>query len=152
MAGFEVLIRELKEAGREIFWQGETSPKSVEELEGLLGASLPDSFRRFLVEYGGGGIVGEEISGIEDNDAALDSRGTVLGDTIRCRTDFGLPLGLIVIYLGEDDVVWCLDSKSFEGAECPVVSFDACSRMTRRLADTFDQFIADFLRLRSART
>jgi hypothetical protein len=151
MAQLEALVQELKRTGKEVFWQGKASPESIQRLEGLLSTRLPNSFRHFLSEYGGGGLVGEEISGIEDDDATLDYRGTVLGDTLRCRSDFALPSRLIVIYLGADDVVWCLDTSVPPGTECPIVSYNVHSKTIKRLAETFDDFFAEYVRSRIAR-
>ena len=151
MAQLDALVQELNGTGKEVFWQGKTSPESIQRLEGLLNTRLPNSFRHFLAEYGGGGLIGEEISGIEDDDATLDYRGTVLGDTLRCRSDFALPSQLIVIYLGADDVVWCLDTSVPAGTECPVVSYNVHSRAIKRLAETFDDLFAEYVRLRIAR-
>lgn len=151
MAQLDALVQELKRTGKEVFWQGKTSPESIQRLEGLLNTRLPNSFRHFLAEYGGGGLIGEEISGIEDDDATLDYRGTVLGDTLRCRSDFALPSQFIVIYLGTDDVVWCLDTSVPAGTECPVVSYNVHSKTIKRLAETFDDFIAEYVRSRIAR-
>lgn len=151
MAQLEALVQELKRTGKEVFWQGKTSPESIQRLEELLNARLPNSFCYFLSEYGGGGLIGEEISGIEDGDATLDNRGTVLGDTLHCRSAFSLPSHFIVIYLGADDVVWCLDTSVPPGTECPVVSYNVHSKTIKRLAETFDDFFAEYVRLRIAR-
>lgn len=151
MAQLDALVQKLKNTGREVYWHGKASPESIDRLEGLLTARLPESFRHFLAEYGGGGLIGEEISGIEDNDASLDCRGTVWGDTCQCRTQFALPSHLVVIYYDGDDVVWCLDASVPEGSECPVVSFNVYSRATTQLAETFEQFFDEYVALRVAR-
>ncbi len=150
MAQLDALVQRLETSGRELFWHGKTSAETIERLEGLLNTRLPESFRHFLAEYGGGGLIGEEISGVEDDNATLDCRGTVLGDTYQCRTDFALPSHLIVIYFGGDDVVWCLDSSVPAGTEFPVVSFDVHSRAIKRLAETFDRFFEEYVELRTA--
>ena len=90
MSEINSLIHELEASGRNVFWQGKVSSSSIERLEELLHARLPSS-------YGGGGVVGEEISGIEDDDPFLEYRGNVYGDTIQIRTDHELPVHLIVI-------------------------------------------------------
>lgn len=151
MARLAALVQELEKSGKEVFWQGKTSPVSIQRLEGLLNTRLPNSFRQFLAEFGGGGLLGEEISGIEEDDPTLDFRGTVLGDTMLCRVDFALPSQLIVIYLGADDVVWCLDTSGPAETECPVVSFNVHTRTIQPLAKTFEAFFADYVRLRVAR-
>ncbi len=151
MQNIESLIEQLNKSGHEIFWQGKASISAVDKLEELLSCKLPKSFRSFLVEYGGGGVVEEEISGIESNDPSLENRGTVYGDTLICREDYALPSSLIVIYLGMDDVIWCLDVEDSDGDECPVVSFDVFSKGTKELAKSFDEFFAEYVTLRVSR-
>jgi hypothetical protein len=151
MADIEQLIQQLEASGKDVFWQGQTSQNSIEELESLLGSKLPFSFAAFLARHGGGGVVGEEISGIEDDDPTLKNRGTVYGDTLRCREDFGLPSNLIVVYLSDEEVVWCLDVSEFNGEECPVVSFNVLTTTTSPIAPNFGAFIEEYLILRLSR-
>lgn len=148
MAEIDSLIQQLDQSGKDVFWQGKASQESIEKLESLLGSRLPVSFKSFLAEYGGGGVVEEEVSGIEDDDPTLEHRGTVYGDTLLCREDHALPENLVVIYLGADDVVWCLDVSQFDGDECPVVAFDVFFKTTKPLAPTFNDFLAEYLTLR----
>jgi len=133
-----------------MFWQGQTSRESIDKLEALLGSRLPTSFRAFLMKYGGGGFDDEDalICGIESDDPTLKHRGTVYGDTLLCREDDELPANLIVIYLSDEDIVWCLDVSQFDDDECPVVAFDVFSKSTKPLAETFGDFLAEYLRLR----
>lgn len=151
MTNIERLIRQLEATGRDVFWQGQASDSSIKELETLVGSKLPASFTAFLARQGGGGVVGEEISGIEDNNPKLEYRGTVYGDTRRCREDYGLPSNLIVVYLGDDDVVWCLDASDFNGEECPVVSFDVFTAVKSPIAASFGDFLEEYLTLRLSR-
>jgi hypothetical protein len=151
MADIEQLIQQLEASGKDVFWQGQTSQNSIEKLESLLGSKLSVSFAAFLAGHGGGGVVGEEISGIEDDDPTLENRGTVYGDTRRCREDFGLPSTLIVVYLSDEGVVWCLDASEFNGDECPVVSFDALTTTTSPIAPNFGAFLKEYLILRLSR-
>ncbi len=144
MATFAELSAQVAQKHR-VFWQGGVTEPKIDELEQLLQAKLPVSFRNFLVEYGGGGAVGQEISGIEDGDPANDNRGTVLGDTLRCREELALPVGLVVVYLADDLVVWCLDTLKMATDECPVVSFEAATKNTALLFPDFRTFFNDYL-------
>lgn len=111
MVDIDSLVQQLDQSGKDVFWQGKASQESIEKLESLLEYRLPVSFKTFLAEYGGGGVVEEEVSGIDYDDPTLEHRGTVYGDTLLCREDYGLPENLVVIYLGAHDVVWCLDAS-----------------------------------------
>ena len=150
MADIDSLIQQLEQSGNVMFWQGKASKESIEKLESLLGSRLPVSFKNFLTKYGGGGFDDADalICGIEDDDSTLEHRGTVYGDTLLCREDYSLPENLVVIYLGANDVVWCLDVSQFDGDECPVVAFDVFSKSTKPLAPTFNDFLAEYLTLR----
>ena len=146
MGEIESLVKELELGGHDVFWQGAASPESVATLESHLGIELPESYKRFLLTYGGGGVSGELISGIEDNDPELPRRGTVLGDTLTCREEFGLPDHLAVVYLDlELDIVRCLDARRLTNGECPVIDYRVSSKSVNGFADTFDSFFRDYL-------
>ncbi|MWS31047.1 SMI1/KNR4 family protein, partial [Escherichia coli] len=51
----------------EVFWLGQVDIEQIDSLEDNLGIILPHDFREFLFSVGGGGVIGEEISGIVDN-------------------------------------------------------------------------------------
>lgn len=151
MSRYSELIEQLEAAGHELFWFGKTTNGVVDELESALACKLPKSFREFLLECGGGGVVEEEISGVRADDVRSDHRGLVYGDTLRCQEEYGLPANLVVIYLGSDNVVWCLDVSEFRNDECPVVSFDVFGKGTRPLASTFANFFEEYAKLRCER-
>src|SRR3954471_16578063 len=113
-----------EKAGYEVFWYGPATAGEIDRLQLLLGCKLPASFRRFLSAYGGGGLVTASICGIEDNNAASNGGGTVLGATTECRANHALPKHLVVILFQDNEVCWCLDTARFQGDECPVVSYD----------------------------
>ncbi|ELY2524054.1 SMI1/KNR4 family protein, partial [Cronobacter sakazakii] len=60
----------------EVVWLGPTDEQQVKKLENALNLSLPEDFNFFLTETGGGGVVEQEISGIEDNNALDEFGGT----------------------------------------------------------------------------
>lgn len=142
----------LEAAGQEVFWLGAASEIQVQHLEASLSMTLPPSFRRFLSEYGGGGVIGAEVSGIEDDDASLTAGGTVLGDTNVCRKQYGLPLHLVVIYFHDNEVCWCLDlDRVSANGECPVVSYNLFLRkVDRDIAKDFSIFMNEHLGLYSS--
>ena len=151
MSRYSELIERLEASGQELFWFGKSTTSVVDALESSLACRLPESFREFLLECGGGGIIEEEISGVRGVDVQSDDRGLVYGDTLHCREEYGLPSNLVVIYLGSDDVVWCLDVSEFQNDECPVVSFDVFGKRTRPLASTFANFFEEYTKLRCER-
>lgn len=151
MGDYEQLIQDVENAGNEIFWLGAADEEQVTKLESTLGAVLPDSFKSFLVKYGGGGVIDAEISGIEDNDASISNGGTVLGDTVEARASYQLPSELIVVFFRDDEICWCLDvSKMNSECECPVVNYDLFKKkVTNKIAENFEVFFQQYLELRS---
>ena len=67
MAEYDELAVAAEKAGYEIFWLGPVAANEVKRLEELLEVALPRSFKKFLEDYGGGGVVSAEVSGIEEN-------------------------------------------------------------------------------------
>lgn len=148
MGTYDQLAEAVRRSGREVFWQGQVSEAEVDRLQQLLGCALSNSFKRFLVEYGGGGPVGAEISGIEDGDASKLTGGTVYADTLACRERYGLPLELAVVYLHDDEVCWCLDAGAMQAGECPIIAYDVFRKQRdREIAETFDAFMRQHLSL-----
>lgn len=151
MNHYSELIKKIKNSGEEIFWQGSVDEEQILLLEDQLKVRLSESFKIFLKNYGGGGVVDDEISGIENNDATLKTGGTVLGDTLECRNNFNLPSYLVVIFYQDNELAWCLDSSKMDASnECPVVSYDVFSKeITNKIADNFDLFFKEYLELRA---
>lgn len=148
MKYLDSLANAIENAGHEVFWQGGASPDQVSKLEELLQVRLPPSFKKFLEEYGGGGVVNAEISGIEDNDAENDAGGTVWGDTLVCRREYLLPPELVVIYFHDNEVCWCLNTKAELGGDCSVVSFNVFKKaIDRIIAPDFQSFLVEHLSL-----
>jgi len=127
----EQLIAEIESLGEVFEWAGPQSEASVAELEGALGVPLPPSYRAFLLRYGAGGIRAHEgISGIYDDEPLSMQLGTTYGDTLRMRTDRGMPAHLIVIERGDEHFPPMGLDTSRPGAdgEYPVVGFWLISR------------------------
>lgn len=143
MASVIELLKRLEQS-KDVFWQGAVSDSEITRLESLLGCHLPASFRQFLRICGGGGITRRWISGIEDGNASNENRGTVYGDTLRCREDSALPAQLVVIYFTDDHVIWCLDTSLFANDDCPVVSFDEFTGSIDPLFPSFESFLESY--------
>ncbi|NRD71847.1 SMI1/KNR4 family protein [Shewanella sp. VB17] len=145
------LITKIEQSGQDIFWLGKSSFEQIEKLEFLLGIKLPKSYKSFLLEFGGGGVVGAEISGIEDNNAELDYGGTTYGDTLVCREDYLLPDNLVVIFFRDDEICWCLDIQQTDSdKESSIVSYNLFNKkIDRVIADDFEKFFREYLDLRS---
>ena len=153
MSEIEEIVKPLSESGGDLFWQGQANEASVRRVEELLGVKLPTSLISFLLKFGGGGVVGEEISGIEANNPNLMHKGTILGDSERCRKEFRLPPTLAVVYYTDDGVCWCVDcSKRDESGESPVVSYSIFKhKIDAEIAPAFSDFLKQYVELRASR-
>ncbi len=150
MREYDALAKKVEDAGYKMYWLGPASTDEIARLEQLLSVRLPASYKRFLREYGGGGVGDRGVSGIEDGDAVNSYGGTVFGDTNRCRSEHGLPASLVVICFYDDEICWCLDTAAFQGEECPVVSYDVFHRQVdRTIAPDFASFMTERLILSS---
>lgn len=131
----------------EVVWLGPTDEQQVKKLENALNLSLPDGFKFFLTETGGGGVVEQEISGIEDNNALGECGGTVYYDTTCCTDEFNLPEELAVIYFKDDEICWCLDCSAENFGK--VVSYDLilCKKHST-LHNSFKGFFKEYVNLR----
>ncbi|ELY4524885.1 SMI1/KNR4 family protein [Cronobacter turicensis] len=131
----------------EVVWLGSTDEKQVKKLENALNLSLPEDFKFFLTETGGGGVVEQEISGIEDNNALGECGGTVYYDTTYCRDEYNLPEELAVIYFKDDEICWCLDCSAENFGK--VVSYDLIScKKHSTLHNSFKCFFKEYVNLR----
>jgi hypothetical protein len=146
----EQTIAELEDLGEVFEWAGPQTAASVAELERALGVTLPPSYRAFLLRYGAGGIRAQEgVSGISDDEPLSMALGTTYGDTIRARTDRGMPAHLIVIERGDEHFPpMCLDTaQPAPDGEYPVVGFWLRSRTVS--TDSYASF-AEYLEERLA--
>ena len=137
-----------KNATDEVFWLGPVDLEQIDILENNLGIKLPLDFKEFLHLVGGGGVIGEEISGVVDNNALEESGGAVFYDTNYCRTEFSLPENYAVIYFKDVEVCWCIDcgGKTFGR----VINYDLFSRKeTNTLNASFSEFFDNYVKLRT---
>ena len=132
----------------EVYWLGACDESQINILENKLNLSLPNELKEFILLVGGGGVVGEEISGIVDNDALAESRGAIYYDTCQCRKEYSLPSDMAVIYFKDDDVCWCVDCRKNTYGQ--IVNYDLFSRkISNVLAPSFRFFFEEYVNLRT---
>ncbi len=151
MEWIQSLVPRIKSAGYEVCWYGAAGDEHIVDVERALGVELPSPLKAFIKEYGGGGVVGADLSGVlPDGDS--NQGGTLLADTLRCRSRYGLPPHLVVIYLHDDEVCWCIDASKRAPDPAPVVSYGVFKRRVDRvIAADFDAFLHQHLALYSTR-
>ncbi len=114
------------DADLDVAWGGASTPASISQVEQALSVRLPESFRRFQMKTGGGGLDGLRISAISADDT-LGGMGTVYGDTMHYRDNHWikpLPAHLVVIQrCADDNEPFCLDTSAMIDDECPVVLY-----------------------------
>jgi len=119
--------------------------QDIQQAETALGVSFPPSYRDFLSRYGAISIGDRRcISGVIDN-SPLDPGGTsVVGDTLRFRKEWQLPVHYVVIQ-ADDDAPYCIDAQNRDAAgEAAVVCFELHSRLATVIARSFPEWVERF--------
>lgn len=144
------LFEKIRNTGETLEFYGQQTFVSISQLEKVLDIRFPKSFINFLLELGGGGSIGSGISGIYNNNALKMNDGTVYGDTLTSRSEQSLPNHLIVIFKNDSETIWCLDMLQTNAlGENAIVSFDVFSKSVTKIANTFDEFFHEYLRIRA---
>lgn len=123
--------------------------KKIREAEGRLGVTLPDTYKKLILEWNGGFTVRNAFPTEKPNSWADDHvqfdhlRGIAKGDGIMNSSELSdeleLPEGLIFIS-GEEDTWIAMDYRQTK--EHPSIHyFDLEMGVDFKLADTFDDFI-----------
>lgn len=117
----------------------------IKECEDAIGFSLPESYRKFLLEYGFGGVEDVEYCGLVDGKLTEEDFLNAYWITLTVRQQFQLPSDLLVIRELEDSAV-CLLLSQMEGEECPVILWDFSEDIQRQqkkpyiLANSFGEY------------
>jgi hypothetical protein len=148
-------MERIKQRNKSLSWAGPQQPSTVRTAESILGLRLPLSYTAFLLSFGAGGIKGDEISGLREDNPFLHGEGNVCADTIRWRGEIGMPDHLILVHATEDELGYCLDSSSPDAeGEYPVVAYDPDlprSAAPRVVFASFGEFLLEYLRDHSER-
>ncbi|MGV7959588.1 SMI1/KNR4 family protein [Photorhabdus tasmaniensis] len=149
MNKIEALVQKLSSLCEdEVVWHTPVDNEQIRILEKKLNIIIPDDYKFFLKKTGGGGVVEQEISGIEDNNALIDYGGTIYGDTTRCRSEFQLPKHLAVIYMVENEIYWCIDSSPSNFGK--IVNYDPyLKKIDAIISDSFTSFFEEYVELRT---
>jgi hypothetical protein len=144
MATIPELLAQVQANGHEIWSDGPQPEAAIAALESQLGVRLPPSYRAFLAHHGGMAIHDSTISGIIGGEPLDESGGSVYGDTLRFRSEWGLPTHLLVIQPYED-APYCLDTRSPSASgEFPVVCYELHSKHEGKVAADFDDWMRRF--------
>jgi hypothetical protein len=90
-----------------------------------LSVNFPETYRRFLLEYGAGGLGSFEIFGVVQEDFENHDylHIDVVWLTLKGRREWDLPEFLLPVYDLRDGELFCLDFRKKVGDEVKVVGF-----------------------------
>ncbi len=117
---------------------GGISESEIENAMRTLSVAFPESYKAFLIDFGGGDAGGEIIFGITNN---AEDDVVIATQTER---SVGLPKNLVIIGFWSDTLI-CLDTSKMEGGECPVVEVNYDYSEIEVIADTFGKFLYEYL-------
>ncbi len=115
---------------------GPVSDSKIEAVSEELGVKLPDSYKRFLSEYGAGGITGTKILGIESDDFS-----SMVTYTMQYREEFGIPDSYVVFNKASNETesyMLCFDTDAMKNGECPVIRIDRKTKEAAQYSDNFE--------------
>ncbi len=115
--------------------------------EKTLGVVFPESYRRFLGEYGWACFAHEQLYGLGENvPLHLD----LIRNTMAERTEMHplLPIQLIPVMNDGAGNHYCLDTRQLQNHECPVVFWDHEARHDQSpslISSGFDSWLIELL-------
>jgi len=103
---------------------GQCSDQLVKKAEGKLNVIFPQTYRKFLLNYGAGNFGSEEIYGIVKEDFDNSGIPDAIWYTLKQRKEVNLPSNLVIIYYTGGEEMFCLDfNKLGKHQEPAVVSY-----------------------------
>lgn len=124
----------LKIAPDDAYFVGKADDVRIEDIERRLEVKLPESYKLFLKELGGGGVSGVEFIG-----NGLGEIPYCVKSTMGWRP-YGLPASLVVVEDEGDDWIYCLDTSRLREGECPVVDWEQGEGIGKKYYETFLDF------------
>jgi hypothetical protein len=121
MADYERAIDLIKRHADDADFAGPRPPELIEAAEQALGFGFPPTYRRFVAEYGAGGVGGTEIYGVVDADFESSSIPDGVWYNLTLRRD-GYDETLYAFYDVGDGETFCLVTTQVAAdGEMPVV-------------------------------
>lgn len=114
----------------------------INKAEDYLGFSLPDSYKWWLLNYGGGEICGEEIYSIYEQDFEDVSGGDIVHMYEINLTHKLLTEGNVAISESADgDEFFFFNLNELKNGETPIYLFDRINSIEEKYADDFLEFL-----------
>jgi len=125
-------------------FSGNKSDWLIEKAESALNLKFPPTYRRFLKEFGCGGIAGEDFYGIVDDNFTNSGVPDGIWYTIAERIDSGLSHEFILINSLGDGTEFALDTSYVnDDGEYPVVWLTLEGQIIEDVAEDFGKFFYD---------
>ena len=116
-----------------------------------LVVKFPETYRRFLLEYGAGGMGSFEIYGVVNDDFENSGIPDIVWFTLRGRKEWNLPHFLLPINELGDGELYCLDLRTQERDEAKVVGFtpgySSAEQKLDVIAEDFGKLFLDLIQL-----
>ena len=115
---------DLMDASDKADFVGPRAESLLASAEKALGLVFPPTYRKFVSNYGCGGIGGFEFYGVNKQDFANSRVPDAIGLTLRDRRSGNLPVSLILVSDTGDGGYYAIDvsQKTPEG-DCPVIEW-----------------------------
>jgi hypothetical protein len=118
------LVRELLDRTHGVStFVGPKPERLIKLAQKRLSMKFPETYRRFLLEYGAGGVGGVEFYGVVQEEFEQSGYPDVVWLTLKGRREWYLPKFLLPVYDLGDGELFCLDFRKKEGDEVKVVGF-----------------------------
>jgi antitoxin YobK len=123
--------------------------------ERKLGVRFPETYRRFLAEYGAGSFGAEELFGIIGDDFEDARIPNTVGYTLKQRGEYELPHDLVAVYGLGDGETFYLDLGAREDDEAPIIvyypEYSPEEQSREIVAKDFGELLLDLVRSQIAR-
>lgn len=141
MIKLQEVINKLIELGEDVDFYGGNNIDTITQVEKSLDISCDYQLKKFLEEYGGGGIVDIiSTNGILPFDPLSENLFTLLGATLYARKEYKLEKKYLVINSDFPEKCWVIDTINSENN--PVYSFDTInSKIVKLIYKDFNDYI-----------
>jgi antitoxin YobK len=121
MDEYERAAKLIRENAEDSLLSGPKPEELVAKAEAKLGVTFPLTYRRFLLEFGGGPFAGSAFFGVFDDDFDTQGAYDVVSRTLDVRREAGFPDNVVAVYDYEDGDLGCLELAG-DGDEAPVIA------------------------------
>lgn len=127
------------------YFIGSRSEALVGAAEQALNLKFPVTYRRFVLEYGAGGLGGEEIYGVINENFEHSGGADAVWNTLELRRRVEFSNDYIAIYSVGDGEVFCLDLGTSMNNEPPVIAFEPGLELRYQTREVITQDFGAFL-------